>query len=219
MQAFSTRSLRQLAVLVTVLLALQLLWSVFSWIRLAPPDPISPAHSVLQFDGTDDENGALTGQEDAVAVEPLQNLSARPLFWAGRMPFVPLLENEATAEQVKPRGRSSIQDAKLLGVYGAGNHRGIIVSLAGERRRILMGQEVDGWTLSMLAADGAIFENGSQTTTIDLEHAGPSPAAPAKVNRSQRLSDANRRAIQAQRKRDQQRRAETDTKVSGAASR
>ncbi|MAT91727.1 MAG: hypothetical protein CME59_03930 [Halioglobus sp.] len=166
--------LRKVALALSAVLLLQLLWSGARLLLFADPEPIAPADSALRVDPLGyppvDEEGAAP------------DFVTRPLFWSGREAYRPPVA-EAAPEPVQaaaPRG--PIKGLRLLGVYAAGANSGIIVAHAGERKRLRIDDEVAGWTFSMMSADGAIFESGEETRVLQLEHAVPPAGKAARRN-------------------------------------
>ncbi len=164
MSAVMVQRIQPLAVGLTIVLLLQLAWGVFRWFTLSPPEPIEPAASSLSVSGVD--RGALEQQMNAG-----ESLVSKPLFWAGRQPYIP---PEGTEEveitSVAASGPTSIDKTRLLGAYASGSSHGVILLHQGKQLRVNIGESVDGWTLSMMAPDGAIFESGEESRTLSLEH-------------------------------------------------
>src|SRR6056297_2710059 len=160
MNSLAELRLRQIALVLAGLLLLQVLYAGVTLVFRGEPEPIPPAASTLEAGapayrapGPDEQGG---------------DIVARPLFWAGRQPHAAAPAPEPVV--AAPAQPSPLKDIKLLGVYSAGPNSGIIVSLKGERRRLQIDDEVDGWTFSMMSDDGAIFANGAASTELRLEH-------------------------------------------------
>jgi len=89
----------------------------------------------------------------------------RPLFLAGRKP---LALQEALVEEA-PVETAEISDAEpetldgvvLLGVIASGDQQTIIVRSEGERRSLMAGDQILGWTLSAVNTRSAEFKNAS----------------------------------------------------------
>jgi len=99
----------------------------------------------------------------------------RPLFWRSRRPVE---EVEVTVEEEsRPRGPDPFDKASLAGVFVSGSHSGVIISLGGERSRVLVGDDVAGWQLVSLSSDSATFVRlqggsaGRAERVLKLEHA------------------------------------------------
>lgn len=172
--------LRSVALALTLILLLQVVWSGTRLLFLSDPEPIAPAASALTI-----EAPGYRADLDAGATP---DLVARPLFWAGRQPFVPVVASEPEPEQeAEPEvDDSAIEGLKLLGVYAAGPNSGIIVSDGKERRRLNINDSVGGWKFTLMSADGAIFEKGDETRLLRLEHALPAATKNDGARRQQR---------------------------------
>tara|TARA_R110000823_G_scaffold295738_5_gene415663 strand:+ start:44678 stop:45283 length:606 start_codon:yes stop_codon:yes gene_type:complete len=163
MNSLAELRLRQLALVLLGLLVLQGLFAGAKLVFRGEPEPIAPAASTLELGAS----GYGWPEGDAQG----SPLVARPLFWPGRQPYeVTEISEPVVAPPAQP---AQLKDIKLLGVYSAGANSGIIVSLKGERRRLQIDDKVDGWTFTMMSNDGAIFQSGSSSTEVRLEHALP----------------------------------------------
>lgn len=170
--------LRKLALLLTVVVLLQALWSAFALRRIAAPEPIAPAQSSLR------------ASDLAYAdIDPSQAdaIRARPLFWEGRAPFVYTAVETEDEVVANHSDNNAIKGVQLLGVYGSGPSSGIIVRHKNKRSRMRMGDKIGDWEFTMMSADGAIFESGDEIRTLDLTHVVP-PAKNAKQRRTQRAA-------------------------------
>ncbi|MEQ9465304.1 MAG: hypothetical protein RJQ10_16705 [Haliea sp.] len=141
-----------------------------------PPAAIPPSPSTLT----------------AVSIElPAPGLSenagemlARPLFWNTRRPEP---EKGPAEAPVPVLGPDVLDNVRLLGMFAAGDNAGVIINVAGQRQRLLVGQELQQWTLRKLSAAGAIFvatDDASVERTLPLEHAQVTPA-PRSAGRTQ----------------------------------
>jgi hypothetical protein len=168
MKSATELQLRKLALILTAILVLQLLWSGLRLLLTSEPDPIYPAEASLRVDGI------------LYAAQPGGELSralvSRPLFWQDRSAYVPETHEEIE-EPVDSRGSEAINQVKLQGVYNTGTVPGIIISYGEERRRMRLGESVEGWKFIQLLPEGAVFRSGEEKRTLDLEHAlsGPKP--------------------------------------------
>ena len=156
--------LKLTAIALSVLLLLQLLWGGARLLLLSVPEPVLPANTVLR-------PGVVNYQLPIIAAG---EIVARPLFWRGREAFAYVPTDGAEEEPVSTGG--SIEGVKLLGVY-TGDAPGVIVKLKGKRYRVSQGEKLEGWTLSQANTEGATFQNGGKSKTIDLQHAIPSASA------------------------------------------
>ena len=174
--------LRGIALVLTAILLLQLVWSGARLLLLSEPEPIAPAASALQIEPP--------GYRPDVSEGQTPELVSRPLFWPGRQAFVPPQPSEPQPEPVpEPEPEvddSAIEELKLLGVYAAGPKSGIIVSDGEERRRLSINDAIEGWKFTLMSADGAIFEKGNESRLLRLEHALPAAPKADKARRQQR---------------------------------
>ena len=152
------RQLRKIALILTVILALQFVWSGLRLWQTSEPDPIHPAESSLRVD---DMRYARDTEGDSA-----QALVNRPLFWQGRYPYVPDQVAEIAAP-VEARGSNAINQVKLRGVYPGG----IIISYEGKGRRVRLGESVADWQFIELRPGAAVFSSGKDQRTLNLEHA------------------------------------------------
>jgi len=169
MQSVAEQKLKFAAATATALLLLQLLWGGGRLLFSSGPDPVLPVSSVLQA-GVVNYQGPTSASSEIVE---------RPVFWQGRKAFVynPMagaLEEEPTA----PAG-DDLNKVKLLGLY-FGDTPGAIVQLHGKRHRVSVNESFEGWTLGMITANFAVFENGEDSKTIELQHAIPKKSSPGK---------------------------------------
>ena len=140
------RQLRKIALILTVILALQFVWSGLRLWQTSEPDLIHPAESSLRVD--DMRYGRDTEGDSA------QALVNRPLFWQGRYPYVPDQVAEIAAP-VEARGSNAINQVKLRGVYPGG----IIISYEGKGRRVRLGESVADWQFIELRPGAAVFSS------------------------------------------------------------
>lgn len=164
--------LRKIALVLTVLVVLLLLWSGARSLLLSAPAPILPAEASLRVDRL-----SLPPVEDEELYPPL---AARPVFWPNRQPYVPPADSGDEIAPVQEGGRSAIDNIVLHGVY-SGAKPGIIISYNGERRRLSRGDSIENWELTLMSTDSVIFESGSESRTLNLEHAQPAVPASKRV--------------------------------------
>jgi type II secretory pathway component PulC len=165
--------LRKLALVLTVVMLLLLVWSGARSLLLADPDPILPAEASLRVD-------RLSLPAPADEEELSQSLAARPLFWQNRQPYVPHVDSGEVVAPVSSGGTGAIDSVLLQGVY-TGAKPGIIISYKGERRRLSLGDAIEDWELTMMSPDSVIFESGSDSRTLSLEHALPAVVTKKRV--------------------------------------
>ena len=91
---------------------------------------------------------------------------ARPLFWEGRRPLQPIevvaVDKEVAASAGKLKG------VTLLGVFGGGEAGGIIVKVKDKRRRVMVGEEINGWELDDVQPTEVFFSADGETRTLQL---------------------------------------------------
>ena len=142
------RQLRKIALILTVILALQFVWSGLRLWQTSEPDPMHPAEASLRVDD-------MRYGRDTEGDSP-----------QGRYPYVPDQVAEIAAP-VEARGSTAINRVKLRGVYPGG----IIISYEGKGRRVLLGESVADWQFIELRPGAAVFSSGKDQRTLNLEHA------------------------------------------------
>lgn len=173
--------LRTLALVLTALLILQAVWSGVRLRLMAEPEPISPAESSLKV-----RDVAYT-DTDFVQAEVIR---ARPLFWAGREPFVDSGKEEKVEIIAGGPDNTAIKGVQLLGVYRSGSTSGIIVRQNGKRSRLRVNDKIGEWEFTLMSTDGAVFEAGDERRVLELTHVVPE----AKKTTTRRTRNANSRA-------------------------
>jgi hypothetical protein len=174
--------LRKLALVLTVVVLLLLVWSAARSLLLADPDPILPAEASLRVDRL----SLPSPVEDEEELS--QSLAARPLFWQNRQPYVPPVDSGEEIAPVNSGSSGAIDSVVLQGVY-TGAKPGIIISYKGERRRLSLGDAIEDWEFTLISPDSAFFESGSDSRALSLEHALP-PVATKKRVRGKKVSKA-----------------------------
>lgn len=153
-------------VAVVLLLAVQVLWGAFRASFPSVPEPVTPRPNSLRV--------AQLEAEDPVDPDLRAEISARPLFWSSRRP----LESEpqadvvaqAQADQEKKQKPGKIDGVKLTGVFGSGEATGIIVLAKGKKRRVMVGEEIDGWNLKSVDPSEAVFTSSGREARLALKH-------------------------------------------------
>ena len=149
-----------------LLFALSLLLGALLVMTRQPPAALPPARATLVPVPLvmPDETGATLAGE--LAGEIVQ----RPLFWRARRP----LETETASEPVVvATGSRALDDVRLVGLFSSGDQAGVILRVAGDRRRLLVGEQLDTWTLDSLDAKVASFSGpDGRRRRIELEYAG-----------------------------------------------
>lgn len=174
------RRMEMVALLLVLLLCLQLALGGFGLAAMTGPEPVQPAADSLQVPQV---YGLVV-----VAAQERNEIVTRPLFWAGRQPGseVVILPED---EEVKA---GNLKGIKLVGVFGSGERAGIIALVKDKKRRILVGESVDGWTLESVDLGQIQLANGDQRETLMLQQGQITKAepAPAAVNDAARKSSA-----------------------------
>lgn len=168
MKTTTESKLRNVALVLTAIVLLQLIWGGVKLLLTSDPEPTAPAEGSLQVDEI--------YQSAQLSEELSQSLDARPVFWQGREKFVPDTGARNKREERAPRN-SNIDDVALQGTYSAGDKSGVIVSYKDERRRLQRDEAIAGWTFTLLSDEGATFESGRDTKVLPLEHAKSVPVA------------------------------------------
>lgn len=108
-------------------------------------------------------------------------LLERPLFWGRRRPLAPEQPAPAVAAAPKkPAGpkKPALAGYRLAGMFSSEFDAGVVVVGPKERRRLVVGQSIDGWMLERVDENGAVFvheaSQGRQgRSTIALKHSTP----------------------------------------------
>jgi hypothetical protein len=162
------RRIELLAVLLGLLVCLQLAYGGVKLATMAAPEPVEPAADSLQV--------PLVLAPALVASGERNEIVSRPLFWGGRRPLAAVtIPPEAEGKPGELKG------VKLVGVFGSGDQAGIIALVKGKKRRILLGEAVEGWILKSIQPAEIVVANGARTETLVLQH-GKVKGAPASVN-------------------------------------
>jgi len=150
------RRIELLALLLGVLLCLQLVFSAFFLAATTGPDPVRPAADSLQIP-------PVLGPA-VVAADERNEIVSRPLFWSGRQPVdaVVVLEDPVAKSE-------KLKDVKLVGVFGSADRAGIIALVKDKKRRILVGESLDGWTLESIDSSKIQLVNGDRRETLTLQ--------------------------------------------------
>ncbi|MEK9529272.1 MAG: hypothetical protein VW491_10180 [Gammaproteobacteria bacterium] len=138
-------------------------------------DPIMPGSGVLS------EEGDLT--TGLPATNPSTSFVDRPLFMTSRRPVnevdVGTAIEEQTAESIAVE---QITGATLLGVFASGDVSGVIVAEKGTRRRIVEGEQLQGWELMSVEPRGAVFTDGGRMARLDMQTLSNAAASLAERN-------------------------------------
>lgn len=141
-----------------------------------PPsiDPISPA----ELSGEESEELTSIAQ----AAQANLDFIFRPLFRPSRRPHEQKEETPSVTVQ-QATGAASMQTLagySLLGVFASGETNGAIVaSEEGQRQRLFVGDQLDGWRLQRTSLRAAYFENSAGAlASIELALASSLPVLP-----------------------------------------
>jgi len=180
------RRIELVALLLGLLLCLQLAWGGLRLLTLAAPGPVAPAADSLQVP-------AVVGPA-LVAAAGRNEIISRPLFWSSRRPVdtVAALADPGSKAGSLPGELSGV---KLLGVFGSGKQAGVIALVQDQKRRILLGDTVEGWTLESITPHTLVVSNGERSETLALQQgtvtARPPRAAAADASQAERKAKAS----------------------------
>lgn len=152
------------ALLLTGLLLLQLVYSIARLSFLAAPEPIAPSLDILN------DLGAM--RVAAVDVAMREEIRNRPLFWPGRRPLPEGLQDSGAPNAGEGSKPTELDEVKIVGIFGAGDSAGIIALVKDKKRRILLGERLDGWTLEAVEPGEGVFASGARRASLTLERVG-----------------------------------------------
>ena len=159
------RRVELVLIVVALFLLLQLLWGIFQALFPSVPDPVQPRPNSLQV--------AQLETEAQIDSELRAEIAARPLFWSSRRPLESISKADAVAaakaEQEESQKPGKIDGVKLTGVFGSGEAAGIIVLAKGKKRRVMVGEEVNGWKLVSVDLSEAVFSNSGRDARLALK--------------------------------------------------
>ncbi|MDG2047007.1 MAG: hypothetical protein P8J79_07300 [Halioglobus sp.] len=167
------RQLRKIALILTGIVVLQVLWSGLRIWQTSEPAPVMPAASSLQVD-------RVLYDRDISGDSP-QAMVSRPLFWPGRHVYIPDPVGNLEAPVVT-RGSAVINQIKLRGLYPGG----AIISYNGKGSRVLLGEAAEDWKLIELLPEAAVFSSGTSKRTLTLEHASSVASPRAQASAAER---------------------------------
>lgn len=170
--------------LLLALLALQLLVNAVDLAVAPNPEPVLPTAESLQV--------GQVAPRRLVNSEQSAQIRARPLFFESRRPQA--AEEQVAAEEPAPKQKKTkAPELKLVGVFGAADMRGIIALHKGERLRLLVGEDVSGWTLQQVNRDRALLNNGGESHSIALQrtNTGITPTSEPESARERDSDGAN----------------------------
>ena len=156
---FTERRVELVALILTVLLLVQLLYSIASLAFSQQPKSKLPSADTLVI-------GELA-RYDVMTPQQSADVKARPVFWETRRP----VSAEAKAVKVveKPKAqKNELDKVRLLGIFGVGDSAGVIALVQGKKKRILQGDKMVGWTLESISTDHVVFTDSGKSQKLML---------------------------------------------------
>lgn len=156
---FTERRVELIALVLTLLLMVQLLYSIGSLALSQQPESKLPSADTL-----------VIGELQRYAVMPLEqsaDVKARPVFWEGRRPVNAEGNPPVTAENSTAQ-KNELDKVSLLGIFGGGDSAGVIALVQGKKKRILLGDKMVGWTLESIGTDHAVFTDSGKSQKLML---------------------------------------------------
>ena len=157
--------IQSIAAVAASLTVIVMLLALVLWQRnqsLPPITPIKPAASSLQV---------LAVTPPVQKIKEENHVRERPVFWASRKPFIPLLiKGKVKAKKKLKPGKEPFDKVKLLGIYDADGESGLIVSSATTpSQRLKVGDVFEGWTLEFINSKGGLFVRGEKDRILLLQ--------------------------------------------------
>jgi len=159
----SERRVELACLLLLLILLLQLAWVAARALLPPTPAPVEPAASSLTV--------ADQLARRAISPQASAELRERPLFWEGRRVVAAA---DAVPVPAQTRRAPRLKGVRLLGVFGAGDSGGIIALVQNKQQRVRVGEQLSGWTLQAVSADGATLVNNGETETLGLQRSAGS---------------------------------------------
>lgn len=167
----SERRLELVALILLLVVVAQLIWLGIAYLREASVSPVLPTKDSMRV-VSPVEAPSITASESL-------SLQSRPVFWPSRRPVAaPIAESEIITTGTATPARQ-LQQLQVSGVFGGGDQGGAIVSYKGKRMRLLVGDEIDGWTLLSIAPGEAVFASAGAR---DVRRLLPRPVAASPVS-------------------------------------
>jgi len=161
----SERRVELVALVLGLLLFMQLVFSGLRLLLLPEPAPVAPSADLLEVG----QSGLPVADEGERAAVDSQVIRARPLFWSSRLPADPTEEQAPEVAEVETTEVSDLKEVHIVGIFGVGEDAGIITLVKGKKQRILLGEEIEGWTLDAIKPDRAILKNKGRTQGLQLK--------------------------------------------------
>lgn len=208
------RSERRVELVVVVLAGILIMQTIIGAAHMlvpSAPAPLPPAADAMRL-------GEVHGLEP-LADDWREEIQSRPLFWSSRRAVAaPAGQEQAANDDAAEKKPGKIRDVKLTGVFGSGDSAGIIVTTKSGKRRLLVGEELNGWRLESVTPTKAVFRADESTAELELKqvavraHEEPQPAAEV------RPTDGSRPDKEQARERRKQRSSASDSlKLGGGA--
>lgn len=164
------RRVELIALIMIVLLLVGLIYGATRLVLMRAPDSLRPAADVLAV-------GEVKSWPP-VSTDATQALLNQPLFWPSRRPLAPVEVIVTEPKQSSTGTRAAqIKGVILVGVFGGGDSAGIIVLYKGNKRRVMVGEELDGWKLKSVAPESAVISSGDRNQTLALQRLKGAPKA------------------------------------------
>jgi len=187
------RSVELCLLVVVALFIVLLLVGGLRGLLFSGPEPVYPREASLAVQ-------PITPAPQLTA-EQRNQISGRPLFWSSRKPLDAAVSEELAGSGTgpgEPGAPGKIAGTKLAGVFGGGETAGIIVISRGKERRLIVGEELEGWTLKAVRPTEAVFAGDGEETTLALAReklivSAPQQEATTEQPRKTEKADADNR--------------------------
>ena len=156
---FTERRVELVALMLTVLLLVQLFYSITGLALPQQPKSKLPSADTLVI-GELQRYAVMTPQQSA-------DVKARPVFWETRRPLSAELKAPVVAQKPKAK-KNELDKVRLLGIFGVGDSAGVIALVQGKKKRILQGDKMVGWTLESISTDHVVFTDSGKTQNVML---------------------------------------------------
>jgi hypothetical protein len=131
---------------------------------------------------------------DSDTMEDERALLERPLLWASRRPIPPpepVLPVETPSESEAAPVKSALEGYRLAGIFQSDFDAGVIIVGPKERKRMVIGDTIDGWMLEQVRSDDALFVNGGSRSSKARAVIKPEHMLPAAGNQGARGTSTN----------------------------
>ena len=161
---------------------------------------------------------SIIGRDHELERAPVDPTGARSAYrGASGAAFEPPAQDVAAVDVQEEQIEMEIDKVQLVGILGAGDQSGIIITHAGASRRLQLDEEIEGWRFIGLSEDGAQFTSLGRTRVLSMEHAAPRAPAKKKTKDSAEKSakKADKKAKDQDREKKRAQRAESRTRDNG----